>query len=98
LNPVGCTRLATLASSLFLLDHNDAGRFADPGDDPTYPIWSTVYVLDAQGTIRYKDVRGDRMDKAVEKLLAEMGHENALSGEATVDLLDESPDDSETDS
>ena len=35
--------------------------------------WPTIYVLDAKGVIRYKDVRGEAMDKAVNTLLKEMG-------------------------
>jgi hypothetical protein len=35
--------------------------------------WPTIYVVDAKGVIRYKNVRGKKMDEAVEKLLAEMG-------------------------
>ena len=34
--------------------------------------WPTIYVLDAKGIIRYKGVRGDAMDKAVDTLLAEI--------------------------
>ena len=34
--------------------------------------WPTIYVLDAQGVIRSKDVRGADMDRAVDALLAEM--------------------------
>ena len=34
--------------------------------------WPTIYVLDAQGVIRFKDVRGEEMDRAVDQLLAEM--------------------------
>ena len=34
--------------------------------------WPTIYVLDHKGVIRYKNVRGERMDEAVDKLLAEM--------------------------
>jgi hypothetical protein len=34
--------------------------------------WPTIYVLDAEGKIRYRDVRGEAMDKAVDELLAEM--------------------------
>jgi hypothetical protein len=34
--------------------------------------WPTIYVLDHKGVIRYKIVRGERMDEAVDKLLAEM--------------------------
>jgi hypothetical protein len=31
--------------------------------------WPTIYVLDAKGTIRFKGVRGEAMDKAVDELL-----------------------------
>ena len=34
--------------------------------------WPTIYVLDAKGVIRYKGVRGEAMDKAVDTLLAEL--------------------------
>jgi hypothetical protein len=33
----------------------------------------TIYVLDPGGVIRYRDVRGEDMDRAVEELLAEAG-------------------------
>ena len=35
--------------------------------------WPTIYVLDDKGVIRYKNVRGEPMDKAVDTLLAKMG-------------------------
>jgi hypothetical protein len=47
--------------------------------------WPTIYVLDHEGVIRYKNVRGPAMDKAVATLLAEMGHE--------VDIQHEEEDD-----
>jgi hypothetical protein len=34
--------------------------------------WPTIYVLDHEGVIRFKGVRGEAMDKAVDFLLAEM--------------------------
>jgi hypothetical protein len=34
--------------------------------------WPTIYVLDAKGVIRYRDVRGEKMDEAVNKLLQEV--------------------------
>ena len=34
--------------------------------------WPTIYVLDAQGRIRYRNVRGEAMDEAVDALLEEM--------------------------
>jgi thiol-disulfide isomerase/thioredoxin len=35
-------------------------------------FFPTIYVFDAEGKIRYKGVRGKKMDEAVEKLLAEV--------------------------
>jgi hypothetical protein len=34
--------------------------------------WPTVYVLDAKGVIRFKNPHGQRLDDAVDALLAEM--------------------------
>ena len=34
--------------------------------------WPTIYVLDDKGVIRYMNVRGEKMDKAVDTLLEEM--------------------------
>jgi Thioredoxin-like len=34
--------------------------------------WPTIYVLDGNGIIRHRDVRGEDMDRAVDELLAEM--------------------------
>jgi hypothetical protein len=35
--------------------------------------WPTIYVLDHKGVIRYKNVRDEKMEKAVEELLKETG-------------------------
>ena len=37
--------------------------------------WPTIYVIDAKGVIRYKNVRGPKMDEAVMTLLHEIGHQ-----------------------
>jgi hypothetical protein len=34
--------------------------------------WPTIYVLDAEGVIRFKNVRGEALDAAIDQLLAEM--------------------------
>ncbi len=34
--------------------------------------WPTIYVLDGEGRIRFKNVRGEAMDKALETLFEEM--------------------------
>ena len=40
--------------------------------------WPTIYVIDAEGRIRYKNVQGEELDRGLETLLAEMGHEVSL--------------------
>ncbi|MGA0058393.1 MAG: TlpA family protein disulfide reductase [Planctomycetota bacterium] len=42
--------------------------------------WPTIYVLDHKGVIRFKNVRGEAMDKAVDQLLEEMRSEAAAGG------------------
>jgi Thioredoxin-like len=34
--------------------------------------WPTIYVLDAEGRIRFKNVRGEQLEAAIEALLAEL--------------------------
>jgi peroxiredoxin len=34
--------------------------------------WPTIFVIDAQGIIRYRDVRDQQLERAVETLLSEM--------------------------
>jgi hypothetical protein len=41
--------------------------------------WPTIYVLDARGVLRYRDLRGKELDDAVDKLLKEMERERAKS-------------------
>ncbi len=41
--------------------------------------WPTIYVLDSEGKIRYKHVRGEAMDKAVDTLLAELASKSKKS-------------------
>ena len=39
--------------------------------------WPTIYVLDAEGVIRFKNPRGDQIDAAIDGLLAEMKLQDA---------------------
>ncbi len=50
--------------------------------------WPTIYVLDSKGVIRYKGVRGEKMDEAVTALLAEM--------DITVEIKHDEEKDSDT--
>ncbi len=50
--------------------------------------WPTIYLLDDKGVIRYKNVRGPKLDEAIVSLLGEMGEE--------VDLSEEQPEEAES--
>ena len=50
-------------------------------DDWGIQGWPTIFVLDEHGKIRYTNVRGDRMDRAIETLLAEMGEDVEIKHE-----------------
>ncbi len=43
--------------------------------------WPTLYILDAEGVIHYKGHGGPEVDKTIEKLLNDMGHEVKLEKE-----------------
>lgn len=61
--------------------------------------WPTTYLIDADGVIRFKGPRGDTLDRGIEKLLAEVGHEVDLSDHADAGSKEEAQaDDSEEDS
>ena len=34
--------------------------------------WPTIYVIDAEGRIRFKNVRGEELDAAIEELMGEL--------------------------
>ena len=42
--------------------------------------WPTVYLIDAQGVVRHKDILGDDLNAALQSMLAEMGHDVDLEG------------------
>jgi hypothetical protein len=42
--------------------------------------WPTIYVLDSKGVIRYRDIREEALDKAIDSLLKEGGANNSSSG------------------
>lgn len=50
--------------------------------------WPTLYVIDAKGVIRFKDVRGEELDDALTVLLAEAGHEVKITHDE-IDVEDE---------
>ena len=60
--------------------------------------WPTIYIIDDKGVIRYKNLRGKKLDEAIEGLLAEMGEDVNLSEEVKADDdAEEKGDDAEGD-
>ena len=51
--------------------------------------WPTIYIIDSDGFIRYKNAHGSEMDDALTELLAEMGHEVDLSNHEAEDEVEE---------
>lgn len=51
--------------------------------------WPTIYILDAEGKIRFKNKRGEAMDEAITELLAEIDVEVDLSNHMKEDEEDE---------
>jgi len=49
-------------------------------DDWKITGWPTTFLIDKDGIIRYKGLRGDALDSAIEKLMAEMDIEVKLAG------------------
>ena len=41
--------------------------------------WPTIYVLDHKGVIRYKNVRGEALDQAVDTLLEERSNDSTTA-------------------
>ena len=53
---------------------NEAGADGKISDAWRVSGWPTLYLLDSEGVIREKGMRGDKLDDAITELLAEMGH------------------------
>ena len=43
--------------------------------------WPTVYLIDEKGVIRYKEILGADIDRGIESLMSEMGHDISLSAD-----------------
>jgi cytochrome oxidase Cu insertion factor (SCO1/SenC/PrrC family) len=49
-----------------------AGRGGEFSKMLNISFYPTIYVIDAKGTIRYKNIRGEELEKAIESLLQEV--------------------------
>ncbi len=76
---VGVNSDATIEEAREVVKKNDLGwdNFYDEGTSGPISTrwnisgWPTIFIIDAAGVIRYKDVRGEELDLAIETLLAE---------------------------
>lgn len=61
----------------------DGPKDTDGSISQTWGIakWPTTYLLDAQGVIRYENLRGDDLDRAIETLMKELGEEVKLGAD-----------------
>ncbi len=53
--------------------------------------WPTVYLIDAEGIIRYKNVLGEDIDRGIETLMAEIGYEVELDSDSHINQTVTSP-------
>ncbi len=60
--------------------------------------WPTVFLIDAEGVIRWTDHGPNGMDEMITELLAEIGHEVVISHEEEEDEDSEASDDKDGDS
>jgi thiol-disulfide isomerase/thioredoxin len=56
-----------------------SGRMGPIAKKWNVSAWPTVYLIDAQGVIRYKEIFGPDIDQGIKRLLKEMGHEVSWS-------------------
>ena len=61
--------------------NGEKGTFGPISTKWNVDSWPTTYLIDAKGIIRYKDLKGEELDEAIEKLMAEAGHEVELEAE-----------------
>ena len=61
--------------------NGEKGTFGPIATKWNIASWPTTYLIDAKGNIRYKNLRGEKLDEAIEKLMAEAGHEVELEPE-----------------
>ena len=48
--------------------------------------WPSVYLLDGEGKIRFKNVRGKKLDEAIELLLKEAGQEVVIKHKSDIHI------------
>ena len=61
--------------------NGEKGTFGPISTKWNVDSWPKTYLIDAKGIIRYKDLKGEKLDEAIKKLMAEAGHEVELEAE-----------------
>ena len=65
---------------------------ADPFNDLGIAAVPITLLIDQHGIIRYKNLKGEKLDEAIEKLMAEAGHEVELEEEKKEEVKKEEKD------
>ena len=61
--------------------NGEKGTFGPISTKWNVDSWPKTYLIDAKGIIRYKDLKGEKLDEAIKKLMAEAGHQVELEAE-----------------
>jgi peroxiredoxin len=69
---VGTLKKFLAAEEMTWKHFNDGGRSGPIHQQFGVRYWPNIYVLDAKGVIRHKDIRGKELEDAVEELLKEV--------------------------
>ena len=72
--------------------NGEKGTFGPIATKWNVASWPTTYLIDAKGIIRYKNLKGEKLDEAIEKLMAEAGHEVELEEEKKEEVKKEEKD------
>ena len=61
--------------------NGEKGAFGPISTKWNVDSWPKICLVDAKRAIHYKDLKGEKLDEAIEKLMAEAGHEVELEAE-----------------
>ena len=75
--------------------NGEKGTFGPIATKWNIASWPTTYLIDAKGVIRYKNLKGEKLDDAIEKLMAEAGHKVELEEEKKEEAKEKEEEDEE---
>ncbi len=75
--------------------NGEKGTFGPIATKWNIASWPATYLIDAKGVIRYKNLKGEKLDDAIEKLMAEAGHKVELEEEKKEEAKEKEEEDEE---